>query len=119
MDEALSRHILSLELSLLTIEVRESAQRVEELLSEDFTEFTSSGNEYRYHRGDIFNSPANGEIKDFSVRPLSDDCVLATYRFVRTDGNATLRSSVWQRTGGAWKIIFHQGTPEAQPPTQP
>lgn len=111
MDEALSQSILELELSLLRPEVRQSAQCVEELLSADFMEFTSSGKNYRYQRGDIFNSPANGEIKDFSIQRLSEDCVLATYRFVRDDGTATLRSSVWQRSDRQWKIIFHQGTP--------
>lgn len=119
MDKTLSRSILELELSLLKSEVRQSAQCVEELLSADFMEFTSSGKIYRYQRGDIFNSPANGEIKDFAIQSLCEDCVLATYRFVREDGTATMRSSVWQRFDHRWKIIFHQGTPEAQPPTQP
>jgi hypothetical protein len=111
-DEALGRHILDLELLLLDPKVRQSAQKISELLTDDFTEFTSSGKIYRYHRGDIFVAPAQGEIKDFSVRVLSPGCVLATYRFVRSDGSVSLRSSVWQRASGQWKMTFHQGTPE-------
>lgn len=114
-DEALYLRILKLEQSLLTSEVRHSAEQLAALLSDDFTEFTSSGKEYRYQCGDIFVSPADGVIQDFALRPLSDGCVLATYRFVRTDGSASLRSSIWQQFGEQWKMVFHQGTPEAQP----
>jgi hypothetical protein len=109
-DEALVRHILALEESLLRAEVRQSAQRVAERISDDFTEFTSSGTMYRYHPGDIFDSPADGEIRDFSLRPLGGGCVLATYRFIRSGGIVTLRSSIWQLMNGRWKMIFHQGT---------
>jgi hypothetical protein len=111
-DEALNRHILELERLLLNPEVRQSAQKISELLSDDFAEFTSSGTIYRYNCGDIFIVPAQGEIVDFSLRELSEDCVLATYRFTRSDGTASLRSSVWRRACGQWKMAFHQGTPE-------
>ena len=111
-DETLRSHILQLEQSLLSLTVRQSAQRVGELLSEDFMEFCSSGKIYRYHRGDIFITPAPGEIIDFSIRLLSPDCVLAVYRLVRDGGTGSLRSSVWQRIDGVWKMVFHQGTPE-------
>ena len=110
MDGTLSRHILSLEQSLLTPEVRQSAQRIAELLSDQFMEFTSSGKVYRYRRGDIFIASAEGEIEDFALQSLSDDCVLATYRFVRANGSISLRSSIWQRSRSQWKIVFHQGT---------
>ena len=112
--EALRRQILQLEQSLLSPEVRLSAQRVEELIADEFVEFCSSGKVYRYSRGDIFHTPAQGRIEDFALRSLSPDCALATYRFVRTDGAVSLRSSVWQRLEGAWKMMFHQGTPERQ-----
>lgn len=119
MDETLSRHILKLELSLLTPEVRQSAQRIGELLSDDFIEFTNSGKVYRYQRGDIFIAPVEGQIEDFALRSLLEECALATYRFIRADGSISLRSSVWQRIGDQWKIVFHQGTPVAQDSAQP
>jgi hypothetical protein len=34
---------------------------------------------------------------------------LATYKTTE-DGIASLRSSIWQRYGDEWKMIFHQGT---------
>jgi len=111
-EEGLSLRILELEQQLLNPAVRHSAERLAELLSDDFTELTSSGKEYRYRCSDIFVSPADGKIQDFTLRPLSDSCVLATYRFVRTDGSASLRSSVWQQFGEQWKMVFHRGTPE-------
>lgn len=40
--------ILELEKELFKSEVRKSASKIKELLSEDFFEFTSSGKEYNY-----------------------------------------------------------------------
>lgn len=41
-------HILQLEQELLKSEVRKSADKINDILSDDFIEFTSSGSEYNY-----------------------------------------------------------------------
>jgi hypothetical protein len=52
---------------------------------------------------------------NWEVRALSVDTALVMYRIERRelpDGrwSASLRSSIWRRTGTDWRMIFHQGT---------
>ena len=117
--EWLKSHLLNLENELLLGETRRSAQRIGELLSPDFFEFCSSGIAYHYRPGDTFPAfPARicVIIEDFCIKRLADNCILATYLCIKHDeangsSSRSLRSSVWQETDGAWKIVFHQGTP--------
>jgi hypothetical protein len=120
----LEKQIFDLECLLLQPFVRRSAEKIAELLAEDFFEFCSSGKVYRYKKGDVFddvNTPAaDREITDFTVRELSCDTVLATYKIIqnhKTPNQKTysLRSSVWKCFNGQWKIIFHQGTLTEKP----
>jgi hypothetical protein len=111
----LEYHIYDLENALLQPEVRQSAERISELLAEGFMEFGSSGRVYNYTPGDVYDIGSVYEMQDFKARRVSYGCILATYKAVRkdADGNAvsvTLRSSIWRRGGGAWKMVFHQGT---------
>ena len=122
--DAVARHILQLENSLLTSETRKSPQKIAELLVSDFIEFTGSGSEYHYKNGDVFqeqndNSKLDWEIVDFKIRELATDCILATYKAVKhselnESKKYSLRSSVWKHYDGKWKIVFHQGTPTSQ-----
>ena len=62
--KSISEHILKLENDLLKTEVRKSAERINEILSDDFVEFTSSGHEYHYKKEEVFqkqndNTPIN------------------------------------------------------------
>jgi hypothetical protein len=115
----LKSHLEKLENELLLGETRRSAQRIGELLSPDFFEFSSLGKVYRYCPGDTFPAFPDDirvQIENFHIKPLSDNCVLATYVCNKHDetndiDSRSLRCSVWQKTGGAWKIVFHQGTP--------
>lgn len=117
---SLEQQILQLENDLLKAEVRKSAQKINELLANDFIEFTSSGNEYHYNDGDEFqeqndNTLLYGEILDFRIKELSDDYILALYKVIKhneLDENKkySLRSSIWKCFDGKWKMIFHQGT---------
>ncbi|TCI46150.1 DUF4440 domain-containing protein [Exiguobacterium sp. SH3S2] len=99
---------------LLTTEVRTSPERLRELLTEDFFEIGSSGRVL--YKEDDTNTMDLGEIditlSDFNLEVIRDDVVLATYR---TENHATekttLRSSIWVRIDGVWKMRFHQGTP--------
>lgn len=116
----LERHIFELEKELLKPETRQSAEKISELLSDDFMEFCSSGSIYHYSKGDVFSkemdiSVENWEVRDFTIKELSNDCVLATYKVIKhnelsQDVKYSLRSSIWKLFNGIWKIVFHQGT---------
>ena len=117
---SIEEHLLQLENYLLKSEIRKSSQRINEILTNDFIEFCSSGSEYHYKNGDIFqkeddNNTLCWEILDFKIKELSNDCILATYKLIkhselRENMKYSLRSSIWKLFNGTWKIIFHQGT---------
>ena len=109
--------ILFLEKELLRPEVRSSAEKIAELLSESFFEVGSSGNTYQYKKGDTFQGgPVNDgdwEIRDFALLPVSKESVLSTYKAIKhTETNErlkiTLRCSLWELEEGKWKVKFHQ-----------
>lgn len=111
----LEQHIYELESALLQPEVRQSAKAVSALLAEGFVEFGSSGRVYNYTPGDTFDAGASYVMEDFKAQRLARGCIVATYRAAKKDeaGNIvskTLRSSLWKRVGGAWRMAFHQGT---------
>ncbi len=116
----IKEHILELENNLLKSEVRKSAQKINDILADDFIEFCSSGIEYRYEKGDIHQDQDDDttlqcEILDFNIKELSKDCILAMYKVIKhneVDENKkySLRSSIWKYCDGKWKMFFHQGT---------
>jgi len=118
--ESLEKHIFELEKALLNPETRKSAEKISEILSEDFIEFTSSGHIYHYNKGDVFDeysdsSEIKWEIKEFTTKKLSNDYILATYKVIkhselRENMKYSLRSSIWKLFNGTWKMFFHQGT---------
>lgn len=118
--KSISEHILKVENDLLKKEVRKSVERINEILSDDFVEFTSSGHEYHYKKGEVFqkendNTQLLWEIIDFNIKQLSDNCVLAMYKVIKHDEidekkKYSLRSSIWKYSDKQWKMIFHQGT---------
>lgn len=89
-------------------------------MANDFIEFSSSGKEYYYKNGDVFqdeldNTQFNWEIVNFRIKELSSDCILSMYKLIKhneIDENKkySLRSSIWKYTNGKWKMFFHQGT---------
>ncbi len=100
--------IRKLEESLLTVEVRSSAEALDGIVSDEFVEFGSSGRTYtkRDVIAQMLTAPSVVVgVTDFKVQKLTADVALATYR---TEGS--LRSSIWRREGDRWRIIFHQGT---------
>ncbi len=50
------------------------------------------------------------ETSDFHCRELAPDIYLLTYTLLQNRERKTRRSTIWQRTGSGWKIVFHQGT---------
>lgn len=118
--ESIEKLILQLEGDLLKSEIRKSSQKLNELLADDFVEFTSSGTEYYYKSGDVFqkqndNNELIWDIIDFKIKQLSEDCILATYKVIKhNESNEnkkySLRSSIWKCYDRRWKMLFHQGT---------
>lgn len=117
--DGIKEHILKLENDLVKSEVRKSAQKLNDLLADDFFEFCSNGKEYRYKIGDVLQEANDEElfwqIIDFKIEQLSDDYLLALYKVIKhteTDENKkyTHRSSIWKYVDGKWKMYFHQGT---------
>lgn len=115
----LEETIYALEASLLQRDIRQSAEEIAERLADGFTEFCSSGRVYHYQKGDTFvdehTEDLHWEIRDFDIRQLAPDVVLATYRVIKhnkihEDMKYSLRSSIWKCYDGQWKICFHQGT---------
>ena len=111
--------LYKLELELLRPDTRSNANRLSELISDSFCEHTTSGHIYHYHVGDTFSGGATYDgdwlIIDFSVRKLSSDTALVTYKVVMNSQpddskKVTLRSSIWRIEADDWKLIFHQGT---------
>lgn len=113
----LEKHILELENELLKTKTRQSAEKINELLSDDFIEFCSSGKIYKYNKGDVFYKDiilpeVKWEIKEFTTTELSSECIMATYKLIKLNEKIiySLRSSIWKCINGKWKMIFHQGT---------
>lgn len=104
--------LYELEKQLHSPEIRQSAEKISALLSNDFFEFGSSGNIWT--RNDILarlpaeNSRASIQSSDYKATPLADDVVLITYQ-----SSGSLRSSIWRKNKQGWQMEFHQGTPKA------
>lgn len=49
------------------------------------------------------------EAGDFACRPLGGGTYLLTYR-LRQGARLTRRATVWERTDGGWRAVYHQGT---------
>ena len=109
--------ILGFESRLLDNAVRKNPDEIRKILAPDFIEFCASGKIYKYKDGDMFDEfteEINYRIHDFSVKEIATDTVLATYWIENATEKCyrrSNRSSIWKRVDGAWKIIFHQGTP--------
>jgi hypothetical protein len=110
----------SLERMLLDPAVRSDPARVSALLADDFVEFGASGRVWSRDEilvelaaeGAAWTPPA---VENFALRLISENAALVTYRTMRPDaapGSSTvsLRSSLWIKESGSWKISFHQGT---------
>jgi hypothetical protein len=110
--------VVRLELELHRADVRADAGRLGELLDPEFVEFGASGT--RWDRDSIIEAllaePGPGsedataiEATDVEARRLAEGVVLVTYR-TRTPERRALRSSIWRRADGRWRVYFHQGT---------
>ncbi|MDX1699925.1 MAG: DUF4440 domain-containing protein [Melioribacteraceae bacterium] len=109
---SLEVHIRELEEHLLQPDIRSSKDKLDELLSNEFLEFTSSGNVK--NKQDCLDGlqTFQKELYDFSIKQLSDELLLSTYRLNYVAINQhSLRSSIWKYSDDRWQMLFHQGTP--------
>jgi hypothetical protein len=116
--------IQALEVELHHPGVRCDVQRLEQLLHKDFHEVGRSGREYDRVTVVRFLSEqkASSQVisENFTLQRLEPGISLLTYRsaHLKPDGtleNHTFRSSIWVQVGAQWQLIYHQGTPAAQP----
>ena len=83
----------------------------------DFWEVGASGR--RYSRIDVLDalekryaSPHTDvwETAGFHCWKLAEDVYLLTYTLIQGHKRKTRRSTIWQRSAGDWRIVYHQGT---------
>jgi hypothetical protein len=115
---SLKEELFELEKKLVDPDLRRTPEKLAPLLADEFTEFGSSGHAYDKKRILFLlrrQIPMRLSIEEFRLIPLSDSAALVTYR-AGTESTRTiashysLRSSLWVLRGGAWQMVFHQGT---------
>ncbi|WP_163102075.1 DUF4440 domain-containing protein [Peribacillus alkalitolerans] len=116
---SLIEHLRSLEEKLLQPEVRESASELDQLLSDEFKEFGSSGR--TFNKESIIEGLTKTErttrnipmtLSNFDAKLLAPGVALTTFHIYRhSDNQNSLRSSIWKLNGDQWQMYFHQGTP--------
>jgi hypothetical protein len=116
--DPLCAHLRSCEEALLDPAVRRDRVRVSAFLADDFQEFGSSGNVWSREviieslGTEAYQPPT---MEDFKCHWIAEGVVLVTYQSVRMDSQsgqsaAVLRSSIWIKDSGEWRMRFHQGT---------
>lgn len=93
---------------------------LEQILHERFSEITRSG--VFVNRAQTIEALSGEDSvpailsSDFRLTIVGDNFAILHYRTVNPDGsNASLRSSCWEISeDDQWKLVFHQGTPEAE-----
>lgn len=104
--------VIAQEKAALTDAVRSNSAKLRELLHPDFTEYSASGRIWTRGRllsevGPLENRTA---VEVLGVTRLGPDSILLRWR-ARSSQRVSLRSSVWLRHEGAWRLLFAQGTP--------
>ncbi|TGW22419.1 DUF4440 domain-containing protein [Stenotrophomonas maltophilia] len=120
-DAALAAELEALERALHAPSVRAGREQLVALLDEDFSEIGSSGQCYDRAAAlmeiPLERSKVLIESDQYAVRLLAEGLAQVRYRSRHhLDGQPqrwVLRSSLWRRHGEGWRMVFHQGTPEA------
>jgi hypothetical protein len=112
-------HIKQLEEELLTRAARKNAERLNELIADEFIEIGKSGK--RYTKQELIDTLRNeeftkSEITDYKITFITDAIVFIVYtenhyNKAKNKVQSTIRSSIWKSYSGKWKMVFHQGTP--------
>ncbi|HHA2858218.1 DUF4440 domain-containing protein [Stenotrophomonas maltophilia] len=120
-DVALAAELEALERALHAPNVRAGREQLAALLDEDFSEIGSSGQCYdraaALQEIPLERAQVQIESDQYAVRLLAEGLAQVRYRSRHhLDGRPqrwVLRSSLWRRHGDGWRMVFHQGTPEA------
>ena len=113
----------ALEVELHHPGVRQSRERLAELLHPKFHEVGRSGRVYTRETVISYLSAQESQpevvSENFAVSELGPEVVLLTYRSahnVSSEGltNHTLRSSIWVKAAAGWQLRYHQGTAAEQ-----
>lgn len=118
-NKELILHIRQLEMELLSMDTRRDAERLNELIADEFTEIGKTGRIYTKKKViEALNDEDDfeAEIVSWKVTFLTDTIALAIYTVLQHKGEnnfgqSSIRSSIWRSSGGQWQIIYHQGTP--------
>jgi ribonuclease HI len=107
--------VVALERSLLTDVVRSDPAAVAALLDPEWTEVGRSGRQWSREEvlAEIGPLPEPVDLEVLGVHRVADGVLLLRWRGVSRSGEATLRSSLWVRSGDRWRQRHHQGTPES------
>lgn len=111
--EEWGNYFLKLEKSHLAAENRQSAERLLNILDDEFFEFGSSGGVHLRSEfdGDTVLGADDYRISRFEARELGPESVLTLYLLEnRTTETWSHRSSIWKKRQDGWKLYFHQGT---------
>lgn len=106
-----------LEEALWREETRLDVAFMDRALAPDFFEIGRSGRTYtRQQTLDVSREPIDAKLPlpNLQIRPLDADTAQVTHNSeVRYAGVVEFgrRSSIWSRSGDAWVLRFHQGTP--------
>ncbi len=88
-----------------------------QMMDADFWEVGASGR--RYSREYVLDALVERqsvshndlwETSGFHCAELGSDTYLVTYTLVQNKTRLTRRATIWRRTGGGWKVLYHQGT---------
>jgi ribonuclease HI len=107
--------VVELEQELLDPEVRSDFGQLAYLLHPDYREVGQSGRLWdRDETVEALGEEAQRHeaFELLEASRLAPDLIQVLYRTESRNGSA-LRSSLWQRTEGRWRLRFHQGTPES------
>ena len=119
---SLTEQIQRLELQLLQSDLNEHPELIDQLLAANFEEIDNRGQ--LHCRDDVVgwlmrkDPHLHWAFTHFRVKVLTEDLALAIYSVknpARSDAQLTqapgsIRTSLWQRQGDDWKMIFHQAT---------
>lgn len=115
-DEAVLTDLISREPLFHRTEFGTSREVFESMTMPDFWEVGASGAVYdrefvwaTLERRYVAAEPDEWETSDFRLRPLGAEVFLLTY-VLRQGSRVTRRATIWQRSGAAWRAVYHQGT---------
>ncbi|NCP67063.1 nuclear transport factor 2 family protein [bacterium] len=109
----MNHFIQLLEEELLSADVRQSREKMDQFLSADFFEFGSSGK--TYDKKSVLENLRqlelkNSQIADFTIVVEEESLVICSYRLLLNSFPHSFRSSVWCNNNDEWQMRFHQAS---------